>query len=34
MPEYIHFYRGVEGGIQVHHVYHGARDVDVLFGEK
>lgn len=32
---YLIFYRSVEGGgIQVIHVYHGARDFEVLFGEK
>lgn len=31
---YLIFYRDVEGGIQVHHVYHGARDIETLFGEK
>jgi len=30
---YIIFYRSIEGGIQVIHVYHGARDIDALFGE-
>src|SRR5271154_816309 len=28
---YVIFYRGVAGGIQVIHVYHGARDIDALF---
>jgi toxin ParE1/3/4 len=31
---YLIFYRGVAGGIQVNHVYHGAQDVEALFGEK
>ena len=31
---YLIFYRGVSKGIQVLHVYHGARDIDHLFGEK
>ncbi len=31
---YLIFYRGVADGIQVNHVYHGARDIDALFGEK
>ena len=31
---YLIFYRGVAGGIQVNHVYHGARDIDALFAEK
>ena len=30
---YVIFYRGVPEGIQVIHVYHGARDIDALFGE-
>jgi toxin ParE1/3/4 len=29
---YLIFYRSVAGGIQVLHVYHGARDIEVLFG--
>lgn len=29
---YLVFYREIEGGIQVHHVYHGARDLEALFG--
>jgi toxin ParE1/3/4 len=28
------FYRGVTDGIEVNHVYHGARDIDALFGEE
>jgi len=28
------FYRGVTDGIQVNHVYHGARDIEALFGNK
>jgi len=31
---YLIFYRPVADGIQVNHVYHGARDVEALFGEK
>jgi plasmid stabilization system protein ParE len=31
---YLIFYRCVADGIQVNHVYHGARDVEALFGEK
>ena len=31
---YLIFYRGVANGIQVNHVYHGARDIEALFGEK
>ena len=31
---YLIFYRGVAEGIQVNHVYHGARDIEALFGEK
>ena len=31
---YLIFYRGVAGGIQVNHVYHGAQDIEALFGEK
>jgi plasmid stabilization system protein ParE len=30
---YLIFYRGVANGIQVNHVYHGARDIEALFGE-
>lgn len=30
---YLIFYRSVAGGIQVHHVYHGARNIEALFGE-
>jgi toxin ParE1/3/4 len=30
---YLIFYRGVADGIQVHHVYHGAQDIEALFGE-
>ncbi len=29
---YLIFYRGVTDDIQVNHVYHGARDVEALFG--
>jgi plasmid stabilization system protein ParE len=28
---YLVFYRAAAGGIQVIHVYHGARDIDALF---
>jgi len=31
---YLIFYRGVADGIQVNHIYHGAQDIDALFGEK
>jgi toxin ParE1/3/4 len=31
---YLIFYRVVADGIQVNHVYHGARDVEALFDEK
>ena len=31
---YIIFYRPTPAGIEVLHVYHGARDVEALFGEK
>jgi toxin ParE1/3/4 len=31
---YLIFYRCVADGIQVNHVYHGARDIEALFGEK
>jgi toxin ParE1/3/4 len=31
---YLIFYRAVPKGIEVLHVYHGARDIEVLFGEK
>ena len=31
---YLIFYRSVADGIQVNHVYHGARDNEALFGEK
>lgn len=30
---YLVFYRIVPNGIQVHHIYHGARDLESLFGE-
>src|SRR5579859_594129 len=29
---YLIFYRGVTDGIQVNHVYHGARDIEALLG--
>ena len=31
---YLIFYRSVADGIQVNHVYHGARDIEALFGKK
>jgi toxin ParE1/3/4 len=31
---YIIFYRGTAENIQVMHVYHGARDIEALFGER
>lgn len=31
---YLIFYRAVPGGIQVLHVYHGARDLEALFDEQ
>ena len=31
---YVIFYRATSEGIQVLHVYHGARDIETLFGEK
>jgi len=31
---YLIFYRGIADGIQVNHVYHGARDIEALFDEK
>jgi plasmid stabilization system protein ParE len=31
---YLIFYRVTDDGIQVHHVYHGARDIEALFDEK
>jgi toxin ParE1/3/4 len=31
---YLIFYRSIPEGIQVLHVYHGARDIETLFGEK
>lgn len=30
-PNYLVFYRIVSGVLQVHHVYHGARDLNALF---
>jgi toxin ParE1/3/4 len=30
---YVIFYRGTSNGIQVLHIYHGARDIEHLFGE-
>lgn len=31
---YLIFYRPVPDGVQVLHVYHGARDIEALLGEK
>jgi toxin ParE1/3/4 len=31
---YVIFYRAISGGIEVLHVYHGARDIDALFGDE
>ena len=31
---YVIFYRATSEGIEVLHVYHGARDIESLFGEK
>jgi toxin ParE1/3/4 len=31
---YLIFYRCIPDGIQVHHVYHGARDLESLFDDK
>jgi plasmid stabilization system protein ParE len=31
---YLIFYRAIPEGIEVLHVYHGARDIESLFGEK
>ena len=31
---YVIFYRAVPEGIEVLHIYHGARDIESLFGEK
>ena len=31
---YVVFYRSVSAGIEVLHVYHGARDIDALFDDK
>jgi plasmid stabilization system protein ParE len=31
---YLIFYRGVTNGIQVNHVYHGARNIEALLKEK
>lgn len=32
-PKYLVFYRVAAGVLQVHHVYHGARDLNALFEE-
>ena len=31
---YLIFYRAIADGIQLNHVYHGARDIEALLGEK
>lgn len=31
---YVIFYRGLGAGIEVIHVYHGARDIDALFDQE
>jgi len=31
-PNYLVFYRVIAGVLQIHHVYHGARDLNALFG--
>ena len=31
---YVIFYRATSTGIEVLHVYHGARDIDALFGDR
>jgi toxin ParE1/3/4 len=31
---YLIFYRAIPGGIEVLHVYHGARNIEKLFGEQ
>ena len=31
---YLIFYRAIPEGIEVLHVYHGARDIEALFGDK
>jgi len=31
---YLIFYRAVGDGIQVLHIYHGARDIEALFGDR
>jgi toxin ParE1/3/4 len=31
---YLIFYRAVGEGIQVLHIYHGARDLEALFGDR
>jgi len=31
---YLIFYRAIPEGIEVLHMYHGARDIEALFGEK
>src|ERR1700730_12952763 len=32
--KYLIFYRAIEGGIEVLHVLHGARDISILLGEE
>ena len=31
---YLIFYRAIPGGVEVLHVFHGARDIEALLGEK
>ena len=31
---YLIFYRCITGGVQILHVYHGARDIEALFGDE
>jgi toxin ParE1/3/4 len=31
---YLIFYRSVPGGVQILHVYHGARDIEALFDDQ
>lgn len=32
-PNYLIFYRVIREVVHIHHVYHGARDIDALFDE-
>lgn len=32
-PNYLIFYRVIRGAVHIHHVYHGARDIEALFDE-